>query len=240
MAAYAQQDAHECLIALLNAAHASARGNTLLKCNCIVHSTFGGLLQSDMRCPRCNTFSETIDPCLDISLSLGLSHGQSTLAGYLKRCVTSELSNGEMGHMLTTFRIDRFTQPENIAVKDWACQKCGKVSQEANKRLSIKRLPPVLSIQFKVSSLFLSNTKRGLTDDESMAALRTAWNRNTQDRHSRACSRINKHGTVYNGGPRWQRHVSFRSQLDTQRFFYLPRGTAILAQRLYTTMSFSH
>ncbi|KAN0123099.1 cysteine proteinase, partial [Russula decolorans] len=127
LAGYAQQDAHECLIALLNAAHASARGSTLLKCNCIVHSTFGGMLQSDMRCPRCNSLSETIDPCLDISLGLGLSPGQSTLAGYLKR----------------------FTQPENIAVKDWICQKCGKVSQEANKRLSFKRLPPVLSIQFK-------------------------------------------------------------------------------------------
>jgi ubiquitin carboxyl-terminal hydrolase 22/27/51 len=74
------------LIALLNAAHASARGSTLLKCNCIVHSTFGGMLQSDMRCPRCNGFSETIDPCLDISLGLGLSPGQSTLAGCLKRC----------------------------------------------------------------------------------------------------------------------------------------------------------
>ena len=55
--------------------------------------------------------------------------------------------------------MDRFTQPENIAVKDWVCQKCGKVSQEANKRLSIKRLPPVLSIQFKVSSSFQSNEK---------------------------------------------------------------------------------
>lgn len=60
----------------------------------------------------------------------------------------------ESGHM------DRFTQPENIAVKDWICQKCCKVSQEANKRLSIKRLPPVLSIQFKVSSSFPSNTKK--------------------------------------------------------------------------------
>ncbi|KAH9991013.1 hypothetical protein BJV77DRAFT_1009515 [Russula vinacea] len=107
LAGYAQQDAHECLIALLNAAHASARG--------------------DMRCPRCHALSETVDPCLDISLGLGLSPAQSTLAGYLKR----------------------FTQPENIAVKDWTCQKCGKVSQEANKRFSIKRLPPVLSIQFK-------------------------------------------------------------------------------------------
>ena len=52
--------------------------------------------------------------------------------------------------MLMIARADSFTQPENIAVKDWGCQKCGKISQEANKRLSIKRLPPVLSIQFKV------------------------------------------------------------------------------------------
>ncbi len=95
LAGYAQQDAHECLIALLNAAHASARGSTLLKCNCIVHSTFGGLLQSDMRCPRCNAFSETVDPCLDISLGVGLSHGQSTLAGCLKRCVPSRCLHGK-------------------------------------------------------------------------------------------------------------------------------------------------
>jgi len=86
LAGYAQQDAHECLIALLNAAHASARGSTLLKCNCIVHSTFGGLLQSDVRCPRCNSLSETVDPCLDISL--GLAPGQNALAGCLKRRVT--------------------------------------------------------------------------------------------------------------------------------------------------------
>jgi ubiquitin C-terminal hydrolase len=63
--------------------------------------------------------------------------------------------------------MDRFTQPENIAVKDWTCQKCGKVSQEANKRLSIKRLPPVLSIQFKVSSSFPYNTKRSELNDDS-------------------------------------------------------------------------
>ncbi|KAI0259604.1 hypothetical protein BC834DRAFT_833247 [Gloeopeniophorella convolvens] len=125
LAGYAQQDAHECLITLLNAAHTSSRGSTLLKCNCIVHSTFGGMLQSDVRCPRCGGVSETVDPCLDVSLGLG--PGKNTLASCLKK----------------------FTQSEDLAVKDWACQKCGKVSQEANKRLSIKRLPPVLSFQFK-------------------------------------------------------------------------------------------
>jgi len=62
LACYADRNAHECLITLLYAAHAGARGSTLLKYNCIVHSTFGGLLQSDMRFPRCNSLSETVDP----------------------------------------------------------------------------------------------------------------------------------------------------------------------------------
>ena len=75
--------------------------------------------------------------------------------------------------------MDRFTQPENIAVKDWACQKCGKVSQEANKRLSFKRLPPVLSIQFKVLYSFPYNTLRS---DKSH---RSASN-NVEQRHIRS------------------------------------------------------
>jgi len=102
LAGYAQQDAHECLIALLNAAHASARGSTLLKCNCIVHSTFGGLLQSDVRCPRCNSLSETVDPCLDISLGLG--PGQNSLAGCLKRSVVVQLLVSSGTYVLTRRR----------------------------------------------------------------------------------------------------------------------------------------
>lgn len=62
--------------------------------------------------------------------------------------------------MLTS--VDRFTQPENVAVKDWTCQKCSRVSQEANKRFSIKRLPPVLSIQFKVGLRRLSRPHKDL------------------------------------------------------------------------------
>ena len=70
------------------AAERGPRGSTLLKCNCIVHSTFGGLLQSDMRCPRCNCLNETVDPCPDIFLSLG--PGQNSLAGCLKRCAAPD------------------------------------------------------------------------------------------------------------------------------------------------------
>ena len=75
-------------------------------------------------------------------------------------------------------------------------------------------------------------------------ALRTALNRNIQDRHSRACSRINKLGTVHNGDRRWQWHVSLEQikQTPTITFFLPPTDReqpAIRAQRLYTSTSFS-
>jgi ubiquitin carboxyl-terminal hydrolase 22/27/51 len=43
----------------------------------------------------------------------------------------------------------RFTQPEKLGPKEYSCSKCGKASHEASKRLSIRKLPPVLSFQFK-------------------------------------------------------------------------------------------
>ncbi|KAI0044293.1 cysteine proteinase [Auriscalpium vulgare] len=129
LSGYAQQDAHECLIALLNALHASSRGSTNVSCNCIVHSTFAGQLQSDVRCERCGNVNETIDPCLDISLGLGA--GMNSLAGCLKR----------------------YTTPEKLGPKEYTCPHCGKLTQEASKRLSIRKLPPVLSFQFKAARL---------------------------------------------------------------------------------------
>jgi len=90
MSGYAQQDAHECFIALLNAIHKSARGSTNISCNCVVHSTFEGQLQSDVRCERCGTVTNTLDPCLDISLEL--REGQNTLGSCLKRSVANLLA----------------------------------------------------------------------------------------------------------------------------------------------------
>ncbi|TFY65623.1 hypothetical protein EVG20_g5463 [Dentipellis fragilis] len=126
LSGYAQQDAHECFIALLNALHATARGSTNVSCNCIVHGTFAGQLQSDIRCARCGSASETVDPCLDVSLELR-DGVENTLAGCLKR----------------------YTQPEKLTLTGYSCPKCGKGSHEATKRLSIRKLPPVLSFQFK-------------------------------------------------------------------------------------------
>ncbi|KAJ7266551.1 hypothetical protein C8J57DRAFT_1328141 [Mycena rebaudengoi] len=129
LAGYAQQDAHEFFISTLNHIHSNSRGSTNVSCNCIIHSTFAGQLQSDVVCERCKNVTSTVDPMLDISLELkGVVAGENTLAACLKR----------------------FTQPEKLGPKQYSCVKCGKAAQEASKRLSIRKLPPVLSFQFKV------------------------------------------------------------------------------------------
>ncbi|KAF8720618.1 hypothetical protein AX14_010860 [Amanita brunnescens Koide BX004] len=132
LAGYAQQDAHEFFISTLSQIHATSRGSTEVSCNCIIHSTFAGKLQSDVKCERCKTVTSTVDPILDISLELKgkggeTASGENSLAACLRR----------------------YTQPEKLASKEYSCSKCGKAAHEASKRLSIRRLPPVLSFQFK-------------------------------------------------------------------------------------------
>ncbi|KAJ7847826.1 hypothetical protein B0H14DRAFT_2356983, partial [Mycena olivaceomarginata] len=41
------------------------------------------------------------------------------------------------------------TQPEKLGPKQYSCAKCGKAAHEVSKRLTIRKLPPVLSFQFK-------------------------------------------------------------------------------------------
>ncbi|EPQ54170.1 cysteine proteinase [Gloeophyllum trabeum ATCC 11539] len=131
LSGYAQQDAHEFFISALNQIHSTSRGSTNVSCICIVHSTFAGQLQSEVKCDKCGNVTATIDPMLDISLELkgkggGDSGGDDTLLGCLKK----------------------FTQPEKLGSKDYTCSRCGK-AHDASRRLSVKKLPPVLGFQFK-------------------------------------------------------------------------------------------
>lgn len=70
LAGYAQQDAHEFFISALNNIHAGCEGQKLSNCNCIIHTTFAGLLQSNVTCLKCGNVTTTCDPMLDISLGL--------------------------------------------------------------------------------------------------------------------------------------------------------------------------
>ncbi|KAF8813509.1 cysteine proteinase [Phlegmacium glaucopus] len=141
LSGYAQQDAHEFFISTLNQIHSTSRASTNVSCNCIIHSTFAGQLQSDVKCERCHNVTSTVDPMLDISLELkgkagDIASAENTLGACLRR----------------------FTQPEKLGPKEYSCGKCGKAAHEASKRLSIRKLPPVLSFQFKSSQRFEHKT----------------------------------------------------------------------------------
>ncbi|KAJ3713581.1 hypothetical protein FB446DRAFT_638141 [Lentinula raphanica] len=133
LAGYAQHDAHEFFITSLNHIHSNCKGSTNISCNCIIHSTFAGQLQSDVKCERCGNVTSTVDPILDVSLELKdrvISGDKSNTAFSLGACLR------------------KYTQPEKLGPKDYTCSKCGKASS-ALKKLSFRRLPPVLSFQFK-------------------------------------------------------------------------------------------
>lgn len=45
-------------------------GETSLQCNCITHTAFGGLIQSELVCSQCESSSITLDPFLDLQLHI--------------------------------------------------------------------------------------------------------------------------------------------------------------------------
>ena len=135
MSGYAQQDAHEFFITALNQIHATSRGSTSLQCICIIHSTFAGLLQSDVKCERCGKVADKTDPMLDISLELKGETGSEqtlTLASCLRRqvlCSTGSIPSYLVCDLIITIIGDvRFTHPEKLGPNEYSCEKCGKAS----------------------------------------------------------------------------------------------------------------
>ena len=87
LSGYAQQDAHEFFIHTLNQIHQTSRGFTNVSCNCVIHSTFAGQLQSDVKCERCGNMTSTVDPMLDISLELKVKGGEANSDNSLAACL---------------------------------------------------------------------------------------------------------------------------------------------------------
>jgi ubiquitin carboxyl-terminal hydrolase 22/27/51 len=75
LSGYSQQDAHEFFISLLDEIHKNCTTTSSHEsvCNCIIHKSFGGLLQSDLTCTSCGNVSLTNDPFLDLSLEIKVS-----------------------------------------------------------------------------------------------------------------------------------------------------------------------
>lgn len=125
-------DAHSFFLAALDQIHAHAKGQ-LSSCNCIAHQTFAGSLVSAVTCSSCGQTNTTVDPILDIQLDFPFASPPSeplTLGALLRRYCAEE-KIGDHG-------------------RGYACGNCGGgKGVTASKKLSIKKLPPVLSFQLK-------------------------------------------------------------------------------------------
>lgn len=158
LAGYDEQDAHEYFQFLVEELHQANKENGqpctdrkvtlhedgLWPCNCIIHQTFHGKLQSTVTCEQCQSMTTSVEPFLD--LSLGLDHAPR------KRT----LPNGKTVTMPLT--LQRCLKAEYMRSErcEYSCQNCGSGPQKARKQLSIKRLPNVLCFQFKVGAIYFS------------------------------------------------------------------------------------
>lgn len=103
-------------------------------CNCIIHQTFYGKLQSAITCQHCGGVTNQVQSFLDLSLpleNLAQKKGKKGAKGAgmtLQECLDEEY-----------IKQDKF---------EYRCNNCNS-QQQAKRQTSIKRLPNVLSIQLK-------------------------------------------------------------------------------------------
>ncbi|KAH3667445.1 hypothetical protein OGAPHI_003094 [Ogataea philodendri] len=158
LAGYTEQDAHEFWQFLIHQLHKNDTtrskaykeqtpipGSYLAQsqggCNCIIHRTFSGELQSSIKCKECNTITNTVDPMLDLSLEIQEKHpdGSRSPISHLELC------------------LDKFTKPEKLDTM-YSCSTCKKQTK-VTKQLMVKKLPPTLGIQLKRFEHLATSTK---------------------------------------------------------------------------------
>ncbi len=105
-------------------------------CNCIIHQTFYGKMQTTTTCQNCNSSSNTVQSFLDLSVGLdSLAQRRSKKAGQKSHNLT-----------LTACLDEEYIKSDKC---EYRCHHCAS-TQQARRYTSVKRLPNVLSIQLKV------------------------------------------------------------------------------------------
>ncbi|KAG8630335.1 hypothetical protein KVT40_001954 [Elsinoe batatas] len=164
LAGYQQQDAHEYLQFILNSLHTAnletdEKEEKAEDCQCIIHRTFCGVLQSTVTCSKCKNVTTAKDPFMDLSLDVKIP-GQGKKKNNTISMTTGKEdkkkdkdkdkanANDEKPSMSLLECFDRFTSAESLPATDYTCRKCD-AQQAATKRLSLARLPPVLPVHLK-------------------------------------------------------------------------------------------
>jgi ubiquitin carboxyl-terminal hydrolase 22/27/51 len=151
-------------------------------CNCIVHQTFYGSLQSTVTCQHCGAITTSIQPFLD--LSLGLANIVKKRAGKLGKGGQKAIQSLTLQKCLDT----EYLQPEQC---DYTCHSCHSTENKGRKQSAIKRLPNVLCIQFKVSGTFLKVDLVSImscADISRLSASNTTRKRKQAQNSGRKCS----------------------------------------------------
>jgi ubiquitin carboxyl-terminal hydrolase 22/27/51 len=107
-------------------------------CNCIIHQTFYGKLQSRTTCQHCSGVTNAVESFLD--LSLGLEN------------LTQKRGKKGSSKLTPSMTLQECLDEEYIKHDkcEYRCRSCNS-TQQARRDHSIKLLPNVLSIQLKVS-----------------------------------------------------------------------------------------
>ncbi|CAG8462638.1 6130_t:CDS:2 [Diversispora eburnea] len=145
LAGYNEQDAHEFYMAAINKMHSDSKEKTAddlnkidIKCECIMHKTFGGLFQSRIKCKKCNRVSIIFEHLVEWQIHLrgnGIVKKKGGVNG------GSKASNEVTETKNSLFDcLDRCTAEEQL--EGYTCEKCHE--QKNTKRISCRKLPPVL------------------------------------------------------------------------------------------------
>jgi ubiquitin carboxyl-terminal hydrolase 22/27/51 len=173
LAGYSQQDAHEYLGFILNSLHTALtededdepdtkkKKEDTKDCDCVIHQSFSGLLRSTVTCSKCKNVTTAIEPFLDLSLDI-----RSTAVSVKKKKLS--MINGtttvkEVLPMDLYECLDRFTSIETLSSDSYHCRKCD-ADQEAKKKLSLSRLPPVVPVHLKRFSHSKANSQSTKVD----------------------------------------------------------------------------
>ena len=115
-------------------------------CNCLYHQTFFGKLRSTVTCLQCRNVTVAEDPIIDLSLDLRTQ--------VRRRKLDPKTASTEAPLDLSTC-LKNFTTSEKLQTDAYTCKsdECGNTPQKARKHLTIKKLPPTLCIQLKVSDI---------------------------------------------------------------------------------------
>lgn len=114
-------------------------------CNCIIHQTYYGKLQTSTTCQNCGGVTNQAQSFLDLSVPL---------ENLTQKRGKKNLTNGDgvsSARTQNSVTLQECLDEEYIKSDkcEYRCQNCNSV-QQARRQTSIKKLPNVLSIQLKV------------------------------------------------------------------------------------------